>query len=77
MTDTLDNDFGMKCPNRDCGASDQIDVAATVWVRLCHNGTDVTEAENGDHEWTDDSRAVCCTCGHTATVSRFIKAGGG
>jgi hypothetical protein len=71
MTGDIDNDFGMKCPNPDCRASDQIDVAATVWVRLCHNGTDVTEAGNGDHEWTDETVAKCCGCGHTATVKDF------
>ena len=37
MTDDLDNDFGMKCPK--CGASDEIDVCADVWVRLCPDGT--------------------------------------
>ena len=54
MTD-LDNAFGMKCP--ECGASDEIDVCADVWVRLCPDGTDITAAENGDTEWTDHSGA--------------------
>ena len=73
MTD-LDNDFGMKCPH--CGDSDQIDVAATVWVRLCRDGTDVFEPDNGDHEWTDFSAAHCGSCGHDGAVASFIKAGG-
>jgi RecJ-like exonuclease len=70
----IDNDFGMKCPK--CGASDQIDVAATVWVRLCLDGTDISEAANGDHEWNDHDDAVCGTCGHRGDVAAFTKAGG-
>jgi hypothetical protein len=69
MSDELDNDFGMKCPN--CGASDQIDVAATVWVRLSPDGTDTTLAANGDHEWDNGSAAVCGACGHSGTVRNF------
>ena len=68
MTD-LDNAFGMKCPK--CGASGEIDVCANVWVRLCPDGTDVTQAENGDHEWEDGSPAACDSCGHAATVWDF------
>jgi len=70
----IDNDSGMICP--ECGASDEIDVAATVWVRLCHDGTDVTAAANGDQEWDDHSGAVCGTCGHHGDVAEFSKAGG-
>ena len=69
MTEELDNDFGMKCPK--CGASDQLDVAATVWVRLCPDGTDVYAAENGDHEWDNGSAVVCHSCGHSGTVRDF------
>ena len=65
----LDNDFGMKCPK--CGASDEIDVCAGVWVRLCADGTDVTRAENGDHEGGHGSPAACHSCGHSATVWDF------
>jgi hypothetical protein len=74
MTDMIDNDFGMKSPK--CGASDEIDIAATVWVRLCHDGTDVTEAANGDHEWGDHSASVCGSCGHHGDAAEFSKAGG-
>jgi hypothetical protein len=69
MSDELDNDFGMKCPN--CGASDKIDIAATVWVRLCPDGTDSNEAECFDTEWTDESAAKCCACGHSGIVRDF------
>ena len=69
MTGTLNNAFGMKCP--DCRKSDQIDVAATIWVRLREDGTDVTEAANGDHEWDKDSAAVCHSCGRAGMVREF------
>jgi hypothetical protein len=60
-----------------CGADDEIDIAATVWVRLCHDGTDIFEAHNGDHTWDDDSDAQCCACGHTGTVREFTSDEGG
>lgn len=69
MTNNLDNDFDMKCP--ECGRSDEIDVAAVVWIRLCNGGTDVTAAENGDHEWDDNSAAYCASCSHTGVACDF------
>lgn len=72
MTDP-DNDYGMKCPA--CGKSDRIDIAATVWVRLCKDGTDMYEAANSDQEWTANSAAYCGSCGHGGTVASFTKAG--
>ena len=63
------NQFGLRCPQ--CGKGDEIDIAATVWVRLCPDGTDVTAAANGDHEWQKDSAVHCCACGHCATVTAF------
>jgi xylose isomerase len=71
MSDDLHNAFGMKCPH--CGSSNRIDVAATVWVRLCKNGTDSFGAENGDHEWTDTSAALCASCDHSGTVASFTE----
>jgi hypothetical protein len=62
----------MTCPQ--CGDDDRIDIAATVYVRLGLDGTDVAETENGDHEWDDDSTAVCNACGHTGTVRSFNTA---
>jgi len=66
--------WNMTCP--ECGDDDQIDIAAIVHVRLCINGTDVTEAENGDHHWDDNSEAKCCACGHVGTVAEFTAAAG-
>jgi hypothetical protein len=69
MSGTLDNAYGMRCP--DCRRSDEIDISAAVWVRLCSDGTDAAEAGNGDHEWDNDSAAVCHSCGHAGTVREF------
>ncbi len=65
------NQFGSRCPK--CGKADEIDIAATVWVRLCPDGTDVTQAANGDHEWEDSSPVKCCACGHDGTVASFQR----
>jgi hypothetical protein len=68
----MSNQFDLKCPR--CGADDHIDVAATVWVRLCPDGTDIFNAHSGDHEWDDDSAAVCCACDYVGTVRDFSPA---
>lgn len=73
MTGDLHNDYGMACPH--CGSSNRIDVAATVWVRLCRDGTDIFEAANGDQEWTDNSATYCGGCGEGGTVASFTKTG--
>ena len=63
------NSFNMLCPK--CGSADQIDIAATVWVRLTADGTDTDEAADGGHFWDDDSRARCIACDHQGTVKEF------
>ena len=65
----MSNLFDMACPS--CGKTDCIDIAATVWLRVMPDGTDPGEAENGDHEFTPDSPALCGACGHAATVAAF------
>ena len=57
---TFDNQWNLCCPG--CGRTDELDIAATVWVRLCPDGTDVTLAHNDDHEWDDDSLVFCTAC---------------
>src|SRR3954468_21602835 len=56
------NSFDMRCPK--CSGETQIDIAATVWVRLTGDGTDADEAADGGHFWDDDSRARCVGCDH-------------
>jgi hypothetical protein len=63
------NQHRLRCP--ECGQDDQLDIAATVWVRLCPDGTDVTAAECGDHEWDNTTPIKCCACDHSATVAAF------
>ena len=74
MTESVKETWGMACPK--CGGSEEIDVCAYVWVRLCPDGTDDTAAENGDTEWTDHSGAKCRACGFGGNVSDFSKSGG-
>ena len=74
MSKSVKDIWHMACPN--CGDFLRIDVAATVFVRLCRDGTDIFAPANGDHEWTGTSAAHCGTCGHDGTVASFTKAGG-
>jgi hypothetical protein len=67
-----ENQFGMFCP--ECGASDRLDVAATVNVRLTTNGTDTDESADGSHTWGEDSPCTCDQCGHEGIVSHFRRA---
>lgn len=66
------NMFDMVCPK--CGDSDHIDVLAKIWVRLTSDGTDADESGIGDHEWDDDSEAMCFACNHSGTVREFEAA---
>ena len=59
----------MECPA--CKSPHEIDICAAVWVPVWADGTDVTAADNGDHEWEDDSRCACGACGHEGTVRSF------
>ena len=72
-SEELGNQFGLRCP--ECGKDDEIDIAATVWVRLCPDGTDIFAAQDGDHEWEEASAAKCCSCGHDGNVSEFSTKG--
>lgn len=64
-----------KCPN--CGASDQIDIAATVWVRLIQSEdgseieTDADQAEDKSHDWSEHSGVICRACGFGGNVDQF------
>lgn len=64
--------WGIRCPA--CGDCDEIDIAATLWVRLCPDGTDPQLAANGDHEWSDDHAACCNACSFVGKVCDFRTA---
>jgi hypothetical protein len=72
--DACDNQFGLFCPQ--CGASDQLDITATVKVRLTADGTDEDQAHNGGtgHEWHDESPCTCLACDYDGTVAEFEPA---
>lgn len=55
------------CPS--CGKADQIDVAATVWVRITDNGTDADASSDGHQEYDGDSAASCGGCRWSGTLS--------
>ena len=73
-TKTVSSTWQRCCPK--CGKDDEIDICAHVWVRLCPEGTDVSAARNGDHEWNDHNGAICQNCGHDGNVSDFTINGG-
>lgn len=63
--DHPDNGWDMACPT--CG-NDALDVAATIWVRLVPDGTDIDLAHNHDHEWDDSAACYCDHCQWAGTV---------
>lgn len=65
----MSNLFDMHCPK--CGSEDQIDIQASIWIRVCTDSTDADAANCGDHEFTPDSTACCNACGYWATVAAF------
>lgn len=62
------------CPQ--CGDTEQIDIVATVWVRLIQDSpdnieTDSDATEDGSHEWDSNSEAKCGACGRVGIVEDF------
>ena len=67
MTDFLD----MCCPN--CGDERAIDIEATIWVRVCSDGTDADASGDSNHAFEADSPALCGSCGFHGTVREFER----
>ena len=67
--ETVKSEWEMQCPK--CKADDQIDIAATMYVRLLPDGTDPYESGQGDTEWDDKSHAICRACDYSGKVSKF------
>lgn len=65
------NDFGMSCPK--CKKDDGIAIVIKAWAMLTPDGTDPDDeaCPDYDHEWDDDSPAMCVNCGHTGKVLNF------
>lgn len=65
----------LRCPK--CGASDQIDVCASVWVRIFETDgeieTDADQAEDRGHDYSPDSQAWCIACGHHDELGEFDR----
>lgn len=64
---TVRENWAMICP--DCGSDHALDVCIIAWARLVPDGSDTTQAANGDHEWTQDSACYCHSCGWTGKVN--------
>jgi hypothetical protein len=64
----MSNQFNLACP--ECGSTDELDIAATVWVRLTADGTDADESHDGSHEWGDSSACHCNQCGWDGTAGQ-------
>jgi hypothetical protein len=62
-------EWGMRCPQ--CNSDDSIDIQMHVFGRLLPDGTDVSEPDDGSHDWDKDSLAVCAECQFAGTVSDF------
>ena len=56
----------LACPT--CGSDDDVQISVTVFARLHVEGTEIVD---GDHEWDDDSAAMCGQCRQTGLVADF------
>ena len=70
MTNFLD----MRCPK--CGNEDRLDIQASIWIRVCEDGTDADASCDGNQYYEPRSPAQCDACGHCGTVREFELAGG-
>jgi hypothetical protein len=67
MTNFLD----MHCPN--CGDETAIAIEATIWVRVCSDGTDADDSADGTYTFDANSLAFCWRCGFRGTVGKFER----
>jgi phage FluMu protein Com len=65
----MSNFLDIRCPK--CDATDQIDIAATVWLRVTEDGTDADESKDGHHDYTPRSNATCNACGYYGRLQDF------
>jgi ribosomal protein S27E len=59
----------VQCPK--CGRDDELDVFATVYVRLTPEGSDTDQAENVIHSWGAATPVRCHSCDHDGTIFEF------
>jgi phage FluMu protein Com len=65
----MTNFLNIHCPK--CWTDNQIDIAATVWLRVTENGTDADESKDGQHDYTPRSDAACNACGYYGRLQDF------
>jgi ribosomal protein L37AE/L43A len=66
---SMANFLDYRCPK--CSSSDEIEVAATIWLRLTADGTDADLADCHDHEYDTTSPAICQGCGFQGKIGEF------
>ncbi|HET6233524.1 MAG TPA: hypothetical protein VFE41_00950 [Acetobacteraceae bacterium] len=54
-----------------CRTDIQIDIAATVLLRVTENGTDADESKGGHHDYTPRSDATCNACDYYGRLQDF------
>ena len=69
----MSNCFDLMCPR--CLSSD-IDILATVWLRLTEDGTDADLSHNKNHSWSDRSYFLCDNCGKGGRVAALLEGDG-
>ena len=68
-SETVRDEWAMACPQ--CGKDDEIDVLASLYVRLTPDGTDANTSHDGEHAWSPQSATKCCACGHSGIAREF------
>ena len=68
-SETVRDEWAMACPK--CGKDDELDVLASLYVRLTPDGSDANTSHDGEHAWSSLSATKCCACGHTGIAREF------
>jgi len=63
------SEWEMICPN--CLDDSRIEVTIQTGALLTEDGTDMDEAQDGDHTWDETSAASCQNCGFEGKVMAF------
>jgi hypothetical protein len=65
----MSNQHDLRCPR--CQSQDGVTIQIPIWVLLTHDGTDADTPQ--DHEWDDNSPAICAECRFGGIVADFTR----
>jgi hypothetical protein len=65
----MSNFLDIRCP--ECGNTDQLDIEATISVRVTENGTDADLSGDGYWTYTPKSWTACGACGYGGELRQF------